>query len=62
MGSWEATGPTSFNMTMTESDEGGSRHGPRDGEVSADGQSFTADYTIEFIEDGTPLVSTAPAK
>ena len=33
------------------------------GEVSEDGQSFTAEYTIEFTEDGVArLASTAPAQ
>ena len=31
------------------------------GEVSEDGQSFTAEFTIEFTGEGAPAASTAPA-
>jgi hypothetical protein len=65
-GAWEATGPTSGNLTfvsMTPNEEGG--FDPiltirATGEVSADGQTFTAQFTIEFTAEGFPVGEFGP--
>ena len=62
MGAWEATGPNSINLTMTEVDEGGFAVVRAAGEVSVDGQGFTADYTIEFTEDGVATGEYGPGQ
>ncbi len=68
IGSWEATGPNSFNLTFivtfTIDDEGstGIQTIRATGEVSEDGQTFTAEFTAEFTGEGLPPASTAPAR
>ena len=53
IGAWEATGPSSINLTFIElADEGPSVTIRVAGEVSEDGQTFTAEYTIEFTGEG----------
>jgi hypothetical protein len=58
IGSWEATGPSSINLTFIEmfliDDEGsaGMQTIRAAGEVSEDGQSFTAEFTIQFTGEG----------
>jgi hypothetical protein len=60
IGSWEATGPDSFNLTfnwvyLTEDE--GSLAGwtiRASGEVSEDGQGWTAEYTLELTGEGAP--------
>jgi hypothetical protein len=59
IGSWEATGPDSFSLTFHQLSlaEDGSVavltiRGA--GEVSEDGQSWTADYTAELTGEGLP--------
>ena len=64
IGSWEATGPNSFNLTFnslsltgsTDRVEGSFAMGTirAAGEVSEDGQSFTAEYTLELTGEGAP--------
>ena len=64
IGSWEATGPNSFNLTFnslsligsTDRVEGSLAMGTirASGEVSEDGQSFTAEFTLELTGEGTP--------
>ena len=66
IGSWEATGPNSFNLTFrllffTE------RRGSfpiqtirAAGEVSEDGQSFTPEFTVEFTGEGVPADEYGP--
>jgi hypothetical protein len=58
IGSWEATGPSSINLTFIEmfliDDEGsaGMQTIRAAGEVSEDGQSFTAEFSIQFTGEG----------
>jgi len=60
VGTWEATGATTFNLTIVQTsanDEGTFEPFTRvrvSGEVSADGQTFTAEFTIEFLAEGFP--------
>ena len=64
IGSWEATGPNSFNLTFnslsligsTDRVEGSLAMGTirASGEVSEDGQSFTAEFTLELTGEGAP--------
>ena len=54
IGSWEATGPSSINLTFVELDDEGSATIRAAGEVSADAQTFTAEFTIEFSGEGAP--------
>ena len=60
IGSWEATGPTSINLTFVELDEDGSAVIRAAGEVSEDGQTFTAEYTIGFTGEGAPAGEYGP--
>jgi hypothetical protein len=66
LGSWEATGPTSINLTFIEifptDDEGsvGMQTIRATGEVSEDGQSFTAEFTIELTLEGAPTGEYGP--
>jgi hypothetical protein len=66
LGAWEATGPTSFNLTFIEifptDDEGsvGMQTIRAAGEVSEDGQSFTAEFTIELTLEGAPAGEYGP--
>ncbi len=61
IGAWEATGPSSFNLTFLElDDEGPSTMIRAAGEVSEDGQSFTAEFTIGFIGEGAPAGEYGP--
>lgn len=67
LGAWEATGEQMANLTMVayELDEDGSNVGSTtirvSIEVSADGTSFTGEYTIEFIQpDGTSNGEAGP--
>ncbi len=60
IGSWEATGPNSFNLTFHSLSLTG-RTGSfamvtirATGEVSEDGQSFTAEFTLELTGEGAP--------
>ena len=57
IGSWEATGPNSFNLTfhslsLTEDGSIAILTIRASGEVSEDGQSWTADYTAELTGEG----------
>jgi hypothetical protein len=59
IGSWEATGPDSFNLTfhslsLTEDGSVAVFTIRAAGEVSEDGQSWTADYTAELTGEGLP--------
>jgi hypothetical protein len=59
IGSWDATGPDSFSLTFTRyltDDEGlvGMFTIRATGEVSEDGQSWTAEYTLELTGEGLP--------
>jgi hypothetical protein len=58
LGAWEPTGPTSAALTMVivaPEEEGGGMITIRATiEVGADGQTFTADYTIEASGEGAP--------
>ena len=61
IGAWEATGPNSFNLTFIELDEEGPSGMVRAaGEVSEDGQSFTAEFTIGFTGEGAPAGEYGP--
>jgi hypothetical protein len=61
IGAWEATGPSSMNLTFLELDEEGSAGMIRAaGQVSEDGQTFTAEFTIEFIGEGAPAGEYGP--
>ena len=67
LGAWEATGERTANLTMVsyELDEGGNNVGSFtlrvSIEVGADGTSFTAEYTIEFVQaDGTSNGEAGP--
>jgi hypothetical protein len=66
IGTWEATGPNSINLTFVEmfptDDEGsaGMQTIRAAGEVSEDGQSFTAEFTIEFTGEGAPTGEFGP--
>ena len=66
IGSWEATGPNSFNLTFVEifpiDDEGstGMQTIRAAGEVSEDGQTFTAEFSIEFAGEGAPTGEYGP--
>ena len=60
IGSWEATGPTSINLTFVEVDEEGSAVIRVAAEVSEDGQSFTAEYTLELTGEGAPSGEYGP--
>jgi hypothetical protein len=66
IGSWEATGPTSFNLTFVvvfPSDDEGSAAMQTiraAGEVSEDGQSFTAEFSVEFTGEGAPTGEYGP--
>ena len=66
IGSWEATGPDSFNLTFNSLSLTG-REGSfamrtirAAGEVSEDGQSFTAEFTIELTGEGAPAGEYGP--
>jgi hypothetical protein len=59
IGSWEATGPDSFDLTfvwlsLTEEGSVTMFKIRAAGEVSEDGQSWTADYTLELTGEGAP--------
>ena len=60
IGSWEATGPNSINLTFVEVDEEGLAMVRAAGEVSENGQSFTAEFTIGFIGEGAPSGEYGP--
>jgi hypothetical protein len=61
IGSWEATGPNSINLTFLELDEEGATGMIRAaGEVSEDGQTFTAEFSIEFTGEGAPAGEYGP--
>jgi hypothetical protein len=64
IGSWEATGPSSVNLTFmayVPDDESAPMQTIRaTGEVSADGQTFTAQFTIEFTGAGAPSGEFGP--
>jgi hypothetical protein len=66
IGSWEATGPNSFNLTIIAqfaADDVGSVWMQTlrvTGEVSEDGQSFTAEFTVEYTGEGTPAGEYGP--
>ena len=69
IGSWEATGPDSFNLTFNSlsltgdgSIEGSFAMGTirAAGEVSEDGQSFTAEFTLELTGEGAPAGEFGP--
>jgi len=70
IGSWEATGADSFNLTFislsltgsTDRLEGSLATGTirSAGEVSEDGQSFTADFTLELTGEGAPAGEFGP--
>jgi hypothetical protein len=66
-GAWEATGATTANLTIVsfEGDDEGNFYGTvtirASIEVSADGATLTAEYTIEFTNpDGTSLGQAGP--
>jgi hypothetical protein len=59
IGSWEATGPNSFSLTfhslsLTEDGSVAFFTIRATGEVSEDGQSWTAEYTAELTGEGAP--------
>ena len=66
IGSWEATGPDSFNLTffhslsLTEDGSVTMLTIRATGEVSEDGQSWTADYTAELTGEGLPSGEYGP--
>jgi len=67
LGSWEATGATTANLTIVayEADEEGTIFGSitvrASIEVSTDGTSFTAQYTLEFTDpDGASSGEAGP--
>ena len=61
IGAWEATGSSSVNLTFIElDDEGPSVMIRAAGEVSQDGQSFTAEFTIGFTGEGAPAGEYGP--
>jgi hypothetical protein len=67
IGSWEATGPSSVNLTFMSifpSDDGGSAPSGQTiraaGEVSEDGQTFTAEFSIELTGEGAPAGEYGP--
>ncbi len=67
LGAWEATGDTTATLTVVqgEADDEGTNFGTfmirASIEVSADGNSFTAEYTFEFIQpDGTSSGEAGP--
>jgi hypothetical protein len=66
IGSWEATGPSSFNLTFIAqfaTDDVGSvwmQTIRAAGEVSEDGQSFTAEFTVEYTGEGAPAGEYGP--
>ena len=68
LGRWEATGDRSVGLTIwffgTDEDGefGGTAVVRAEGEVSEDGQTFTATYTLEFVDpDGTGTGQYGPA-
>jgi hypothetical protein len=68
LGGWEATGPTTANVTLrgSDNDENGQLTGTAvirvSLEVSADGNSVTGQYTIEFRDSsGTSSGEAGPA-
>ena len=69
LGAWEATGENTANVTIvsSDSDDEGNSFGTfiirASAEVAADGASFTADYTFEFIQpDGTSSGQAGPGQ
>ncbi len=69
LGAWEATGATTANLTIVTSagDDEGANFGTvvirASFEVGADGDSFTGEFTIEFIEpDGTTSGEAGPGQ
>jgi hypothetical protein len=65
IGSWEATGPSSFNVTFIAqfpTDDGSVwiQTFRLAGEVSEDGQSFTAEFTVEYTGEGAPAGEYGP--
>jgi hypothetical protein len=61
IGSWEASGPSSMNLTFVEFDEEGPAGMIRAaGEVSEDGQTFTAEFSIEITGEGAPAGEYGP--
>jgi hypothetical protein len=53
IGAWEPTGDTTATMNFTETDQEGSIRVRAAIEVAADGQSFTAPFTIEVLDPAT---------
>jgi hypothetical protein len=59
-GAWEPTGPSSATLTFVtqladeEGGDAGSLTVRAVGEVSPDGQTLTAEYTMEFVGEGAP--------
>jgi len=66
IGAWEASSPTSAAMTFVqhfagdEGEFGGSTTIRATIEVDPDGQTFTAEYTIEFGGEGAPVGEYGP--
>ena len=60
IGVWEATGPDTAAMTYTATDEEGTI--TVRASLTVDGDNVTAEYTIEFVGEGAPKVSTVPAR
>jgi hypothetical protein len=67
LGVWEPTGPSTANLTFTqyEADDNGDYAGGytirASVEIGADGNSFTADYTLEVLNpDGTSSGQAGP--
>ena len=61
LGVWEATGPTTAAMMFTETDDDGNTFTVR-ASVTVDGDSLSADYTLEVVGEGAPAGEYGPGQ
>ena len=60
IGVWEATGPDTVAMSYTSTDEEGSI--TVRASITVDGDTLTADYTLEFMGEGAPSGEYGPGQ
>jgi hypothetical protein len=60
IGVWEATGPDTVAMSYTGTDEEGSF--TVRASITVDGDSFSADYTVEVVGEGAPAGEYGPGQ
>ena len=60
IGVWEATGPATAAMSYTSTDEEGSA--TVRASITVDGDTLTAEYTLEFVGEGAPSGEYGPGQ